>query len=161
VSRPYPNPRGAGEHPNPSGLTAVETETAVSNVMLRHPKTLPAHASIAEARAALTNDHVHMVLLTQGRMLVGTLVRTDLPPAATEGPARPWSTLAGRTVPPDAPTPAVQDHLIDRGIRRVAVVDAEGTLLGLMCLKRRRTGFCSDADVASRSRSPDETPRRS
>ena len=141
--------------------TAGETETAVSEVMLRHPKTLPTHASIAEARAALSNDHVHMVLLTEGTTLGGTLTRTDLPPAGSEGPALFWSTLTGRTVPPDAPTRVVQDLLIDRGLRRVAVVNADGSLLGLVCLKRRRTGFCSEADVASRSRSHDEVTAQS
>ena len=48
---------------------------------------------------------------------------------------------------------AVQELLIERGLRRLAVVDRDGTLLGLMCLKRTRTGFCSDEDVASRAQS--------
>ena len=133
--------------------TETDTVTTVSEVMLRHPTTLPIHASIADARAALSNDHVHVVLLTEGGRLGGTLTRTDLPPAGSEGPALSWSTLSGRTVSPETPTHVVQNLLIDRGLRRVAVVDAAGSLLGLVCLKRRRTGFCSEADVASRSRS--------
>jgi len=44
----------------------------------------------------------------------------------------------------------VQRLLIDHGIRRVAVVNADGSLLGLMCLKQRMRGFCSDGDVAAR-----------
>ncbi|MGX6603965.1 CBS domain-containing protein [Micromonosporaceae bacterium Da 78-11] len=138
-----------GEHP-------VENETPVREVMLRHPKTLPVSASITQARATLTNDHVHLLLLTEGTKLVGTLTRTDLPPPETLGPALAWSTLVDRTVPPDTPTISVHSLLISQGIRRVAVVDADGSLLGLMCLKQRRTGFCSDADVAARSRSRDE-----
>ena len=74
--------------------STAETKTTVREVMLRRPKTLPAHASITQARAALSNDHVHMVLLTEGRRLVGTLTRTDLPPTGTLAPAMPWSTLA-------------------------------------------------------------------
>lgn len=119
--------------------------------MLRHPKTLPAHTSITQARAALSDDHVHMVLLTEGRSLVGTLTRADLPSMGTLAPALSWSTLAGRIVSPDASTAVVHGLLVDRGIRRVAVVAADGSLLGLMCLNRRRTGFCSDADVEARS----------
>ncbi|MEO7980259.1 MAG: CBS domain-containing protein [Sporichthyaceae bacterium] len=134
----------------------AETGTTVREVSLRHPKTLPAHASLTQARAALSNDHVHMVLLTEGRRLVGTLTRTDLPPPGTLAPALPWSTLAGRTVSPDTPTTVVHGLLIDQGVRRAAVVAADGSLLGLMCLKQRRTGFCSDADVEARSRSCDE-----
>jgi CBS-domain-containing membrane protein len=132
------------------------SETPVREVMLRHPKTLSARASILDARAALSSDHVHLVLLTEGRRLVGTLTRTDLPPPETLGPALAWSTLVGRTVSPDTSTTVVHGLLIKQGIRRVAVVDADGSLLGLMCLKQRRTGFCSEADVAARSRSRDE-----
>jgi CBS domain-containing protein len=123
-------------------------------VMLRHPKTMSPRASVEEVRAALANDHVHMVLLTEGGSLVGTLVGTDLPPQAPAAvPALSWSRLLDRTVPPDAPADTVQALLVERGLRRMAVVDHEGTLLGLMCLKRSRTGFCSDDDVASRAES--------
>ncbi len=100
--------------------TTDETESTVVEVMLRDPKTLPVHASIADARPALGNDHVHMLLLTEGRTLVGTLTRNDLPPTGIAGPAVPWPTLVGRTVPPHAPAAAVQDLMVDRGIRRGA-----------------------------------------
>jgi CBS-domain-containing membrane protein len=132
--------------------------TPVSDVMLRHPKVLDAQATLDEARAALTDDHVHMVLLTEGSTLVGTLVRTDLPHPIQRsdqgsGPALPWSTLRDRTVPSATSADTVNKLLIERGLRRLAVIDHDGTLLGLMCLKRSRTGFCSDEDVASRAQS--------
>jgi CBS domain protein len=154
------NPRtplpDAGEHTADPHQIKGKTETPVREVMLRHPKTLPVRASIEQARAVLTNEHVHLVLLTERSRLAGTLTRADLPPPGTPGPALAWSTLVGRTVPPDTATAVVHGLLIDQGIRRVAVVDADGTLLGLMCLKQRRTGFCSDADVAARSQNRDE-----
>ena len=34
---------------------------------------------------------------------------------------------------------------------RLAVIDEECRLLGLLCLKRTRLGFCSDADVQARA----------
>ena len=126
------------------------TDARVGEVMLRHPKTLSADASIDEARQTLANEHVHMVLITEGAKLVGTLTQVDLPPPGAIGPALSWSTLEGRTVSPGASASDVQRLMIDHGVRRVAVVGPDGTLLGLMCLKRRRTGFCSDADVLSR-----------
>jgi CBS domain-containing protein len=125
--------------------------------MLRQPKTLHALASVKEARELLADEHVHMVLLTRGRLLVGTLVRDDLPLAMQERdptPALPWSTLRDRTVLPHERAETVQESLLERGLRRVAVVDVDGTLLGLMCLKRTGAGFCSDHDVRSRARSP-------
>ncbi|MDP3966681.1 MAG: hypothetical protein Q8Q02_00245 [Nocardioides sp.] len=35
--------------------------------------------------------------------------------------------------------------------RRLAVVDDDGLLVGLVCLKARGTGFCSNADVTTRA----------
>lgn len=141
-------------------LGCAEQASRTRDVMLRHPKTMSAQASIEETRAALANDHVHMVLLTDGSALVGTVVRADLPAAGTEaGPALPWSKLDGRTVLPDWLVDTVQQQLAERGLRRLAVVDNHGALLGLVCLKRRRAGFCSDLEVASRARDS-MTPRR-
>lgn len=90
----------------------------------------------------------------RGSTLVGIVVHVDLPQAAQgSGPVLPWSTRRNRTVSPAARAGAVQELLVERGLRRVAVVDHDGTLLGLMCLKRSWTGFCSDDDVASRAQS--------
>ena len=128
----------------------------VRDVMLRRPKTMPAQTSVDEARAALANDHVHMLLITEDHILLGTVVRSDLP-WTTEGcgPVLPWSMLPGRTVTPEANACAVQELLTQGGLRRVAVTDQNGALCGLMCLNRNMTGFCSDDDVASRARSHD------
>lgn len=134
--------------------STAETEPTVCDFMLRHPKTLSAHASITQARAALSNDHVHLVLLTEGDMLVGTLTRTDLPPTGTIGPALAWSTLVDRTASPDTLMSGVHVLLTDGGLRRLAVVGDDGALLGLICLKQGRTGFCSDAGVEARSSDP-------
>ena len=53
---------------------------------------------------------------------------------------------------PTAAVPAESAHarLEDAGARRLAVVDEHGDLLGLLCLKQRRAGFCSDDDVRAR-----------
>jgi hypothetical protein len=37
------------------------------------------------------------------------------------------------------------------GRRRAAVTSADGRLLGLLCLKVSRAGFCSDQDVRARA----------
>jgi CBS-domain-containing membrane protein len=137
-------------------VPTTELSRFVRDVMLRHPKTMSAQTSVDEARAALTNDHVHMLLITEDRILLGTVVRSDLP-WTTEGcgPVLPWSVLSGRTVTPEACACAVQELLTERGLRRVAVTDHNGALFGLMCLNRNLTGFCSEDDVASRARSHD------
>ena len=75
----------------------------VRDQMITLPKTLPVRVSVDEARSALADGHVHLLLLTEGRTLRGTLTRADLPTGAPEeGPALWWSTLSGLNDGPDA-----------------------------------------------------------
>ena len=128
----------------------VRAATA-ADAMVRHPKVHPATLTVGEARHVLTDDHVHMVLLTQHGHLVGTLLRDDVPAAAAdEDLALRWAQLRGRTVTSSTPVEVVRQRLVELGQRRAAVVGDDGQLLGLVCLKRKLSGFCSDADVAAR-----------
>ncbi|WP_164704598.1 CBS domain-containing protein [Blastococcus litoris] len=126
-----------------------------ADVMIRAPKVLPGDARVADVRHQFADDHVLMVLLGAEGRLLGTLVREDVPGAASPAaPALPLATLTGRTVGIAEPAVAVYRGLRERDQRRLAVVDSSGVLLGLVCLNRRRTGFCSDAGVAARSHGP-------
>ncbi len=124
----------------------------VGDVLVRQPKTLPVDTSVSQARAFFTDDHVHLLLLTESGRLLGTLVRTDLRDDLDGTDlALPHSRMSGRTVPADMPAGQALELLVTRGQRRRAVIDDNGTLLGLLCLKRHLTGFCSDTDVAARA----------
>jgi CBS domain-containing protein len=124
----------------------------VADLVVRLPKTLAPTTTVRQARAAFADDHVHMLLLTAAGRLLGTLVRDDLVAADDEDDlALVYATLAGRTVRPTESAEKIRLLLVVRGERRRAVVDRDGRLLGLLCLKRRRAGFCSDADIARRS----------
>jgi hypothetical protein len=52
---------------------------------------------------------------------------------------------------PDVDVEEVRLAMLAARHRRLAVVGAEGELLGLLCLKRSGSGFCSDEDVAARA----------
>jgi CBS domain-containing protein len=124
----------------------------VLDVVVRLPKTMGPRATVAEARAAFADDHVHMLLLTEGGQLRGTLIASDLPRSGVDdASASDYASLQGRTVPPDLSAEDARQLLLTAGQRRRAVVDSSGRLLGLLCVKRRMTGFCSDADVAARA----------
>lgn len=133
--------------------TAVGVGRTASDVMVTAPKTLPADASVAQVWATFSDDHVHMVLLVGDGVLHTTVRRGDLgadaPPGAS---ARSYGTLAGRTVAPHESAETVRLRLVGSGQRRLAVVGAGHELLGLVCLKRDGTGFCSDEGVAARAR---------
>lgn len=135
---------------NPPAHADVAT---VADVMVRAPRTLPVSTSVGQALDALADDHLHLLLLVEGAHLRGTLDRADLasPATGTADPALPLAALAGRTVRPGASAPAVMSAMRAAGLRRLAVTDADGRLLGLLCLKRHGQGFCSDEDVASRA----------
>jgi hypothetical protein len=93
------------------------------------------------------------LIVTAERQLLTTIERPDLPPHT--GPSTlvtELGTLAGRSVAPWDSLDVVTAILIRPGRRRLAVVDASGSLLGLLCLKRDLTGYCSDEGVHQRAR---------
>jgi CBS domain-containing protein len=124
----------------------------VADVMVRRPKTLPADATVRDAQYALTDGHVHMALLVDRDELRGTVLRDDLTePAPPDAAALTLARLEGRTVAPEVSAEAVRRRLVATGHRRLAVVTDTGRLLGLVCLKRDHTGFCSDDGVTNRA----------
>ena len=127
------------------------TGLTVEDVMVTAPKTMPPTATVADARALFADDHLHMALITRRGRLLGTLVRADLAELGDDAaPALSRSRLDGRSVTLHEAAEDVRVRLIRHGQRRLAVVDDTGRLAGLVCLKRKLTGFCSDADVAER-----------
>jgi|SRR5690242_2471390 CBS domain-containing protein len=128
--------------------------TAVRDRMLTRCTTHPAGATIGDARDFFADDHKHLMLLVRDGRLCGTVLRSDLPPEggpADDRPALDLAVLEGRTVAPDDDVDHVRATLLSHEMRRIAVVDDDGHLLGLLCLKKHLRGFCSDADVAGRA----------
>lgn len=136
------------------GRVRSTDEPTVAGSMLPRPKVLPADATVAQVRRFFDDHHVHMALLVDDHSparLVTTLVRDDLPTDDPTGPAASYGRLEGRTVPLSSALAQVHADLVATGRRRVAVVDGEGVLVGLLCLKHHRGGFCSPRDVAARA----------
>lgn len=125
----------------------------VRDAMMLRPKTIPAAATVGDLRAVFASDHVHMALLTDGDRLVSSVDRDDVAQElADHFPARLLGRLSGRVVSDDTPLCVAKGLLDATSRRRLAVVDGQDRLLGLLCLKRTRNGFCSDRDVESRAR---------
>ena len=72
---------------------------SADQVMVTSPETMPAGASVADVRTALADEHVHMVLLTDGDVLRGTIVRADLTPgrSPTDSALELSTLLVGRS----------------------------------------------------------------
>ncbi|HEX2903769.1 MAG TPA: CBS domain-containing protein [Jatrophihabitans sp.] len=146
-----PEPRS----PEPSAR--VRRLTA-ADLMLPAPTVHPGDTTVATVRDFLAGEHVHCALLVDRTgLLIAMVERADL--ARATDPHQPAAGLApiaaypDRSVPLDATAEQVWARFTpDR--RRVAVLDEHGRLAGLLCLKRRRTGFCTPADVAARAADP-------
>jgi CBS domain-containing protein len=125
----------------------------VADAMVTIPRTHGPDTPLAEIRALFEDDHVHMALIVDadGRLLT-TIERDDLHegiPGST--PARHVGTIARRVVTPHHSLRSAGAALRRDQRRRLAVIDGSGRLLGLLCLKRRGDGFCSDEGVRQRA----------
>lgn len=109
--------------------------------MLRNPKTLTAAASVAEVRELLANPKVQMVLLADGEAFKGAV--THVPDdASPRDRAVAYVDTAAETISPDATADKAFERATASPTRRVIVLDEDDNLLGLLCLKQDRTGFC-------------------
>lgn len=125
----------------------------VAEAMFTTPIRHPLSASVRELRDFFRDDHVHAALIVSAAgHLEAVVERDDLARGqAPDAVAAPLGRLAGRTVPAGASLAQVCQAMTATGRRRTAVTSADGRLLGLLCLKASRTGFCSDQDVRARA----------
>ena len=130
-----------------------EALRTVAEVMLTIPAIHPLSATVREIRDFFRDDHVHAALIVSpAGYLEAVLERDDIAGCrALDAAAAPLGRLAGRTVPPGASLAEVHRVMTAAGRRRAAVISADGRLLGLLCLKASRAGFCSDQDVRARA----------
>jgi CBS domain-containing protein len=125
----------------------------VSDVMLRSPKIHDVAVTVGELRSLFTDDHVHMALLVDDGRLVAAVERGDLEVSFGDGePAARAGRLDGRTVTGEVSALEALQRMRRESLRRLAVVDGGGALLGLLCRTSRGDGFCSDDGVESRRR---------
>lgn len=124
---------------------------SVADVMVHHPKLCDEDTTVGEVRLLFAGDHVHAVLITSGPRLLAVIERADLgPEASSSASAARLGRLTERVIAPTASADTALRQMIAAGRRRLAVVGPDGTLLGLLCLKRSGTGFCSDENVYQR-----------
>jgi CBS domain-containing protein len=129
-------------HAVPTVADAMLTIAAVSDTA----------TTVGDIFAMFDDDHVHAAVIVADGVLITVIERTDLESHSSDhGPAAHRGTLDGRVVAPDTPLEQARQRMLDAGRRRLAVIDADGTYRGLLCLKRTGTGFCSDQDVRARS----------
>ncbi len=134
---------------------AAATAATVAPAMIREPKLLDDRASIGDVRALLSDEHVHAALIVRAGRLLAVVERADMDPQLPDAaPALPLGRLTDRIVGADTSLAVAHRRMQVGGRRRLAVVDADGALIGLLCLKRSGIGFCSEDDVRARAADP-------
>ena len=130
-----------------------EFARTAADAMLTAPVRHSPSATVREIRDFFRDDHVHAALIVSpAGYLEAVVERDDVAGAKAPGAAAaPLGRLAGRTVAAGASLAEVRRVMAATGRRRVAVTSTDGRLLGLLCLKASRTGFCSDQDVRARA----------
>jgi CBS domain-containing protein len=119
--------------------------------MISSPKLCDEAATVAAVRRLFLDSHVHAAVVTRGRRLITVIERCDIASdladtASIAGLGR----LDGRVVAAAEPLDPVRRRMRRNNQRRLAVIDPDGQLIGLLCLKRTLKGFCSDHDVQGR-----------
>ena len=141
--------RRSGNAVAPEGISRHLT---VADAMLHAPKLSEPGSTVGDLRRLFLDDHVHAALVVADGRLVCVVYRVDLDPVLPDSqPAARVGDLGDRVVRGDDPLDVVKLQMISDGRRRLAVVDEAGRLMGLLCLKRSLSGFCSDDDVCSRA----------
>ncbi len=129
---------------NPSIGRDDAAARTVGEVMITRPKTLPALASVQEARELFTNPKVLTAVLVDGDKFAGLLDRDSLPewePGADS--VGVYARTEVPTITPDRPVSDAVALMEGEDALRLVVLDADGaTLRGLLCLDHERTGFC-------------------
>lgn len=145
------------------GLTLTGQRTSQSGTaaeaMLSIPWTHPPAVTVGELADFFRDDHVHAALIVDpAGHLAAVVERGDITECAPDALAAEFGRLDARTVLAGASLGEARLGMIAAKRRRAAVVSADGRLLGLLCLKASRAGFCSDQDVLDRSREPGQRP---
>jgi CBS domain-containing protein len=130
------------------GTSHVTLEEAaamtVGDVMISRPKTLPATATVADARRLFENPSVRTALVADGGRYAGELTRPDIEDLDDAEPISAVVSTPAGTAAKDDTVAAALERMEAAGTDRLAVVDPDGTLRGLVCLSRSHGQLCTD-----------------
>ena len=122
-------------------MTALRPSTqatgglTVADVMHHEYATLPATATVADARAWFTAGAGHrLALVTDGARYVGCLTARDIPRDADAGASIAAIAAIARTLAPGATAASGRDAALAADAGRVPVVDDGGRLVGVLAI---------------------------
>src|SRR3954453_19450055 len=131
---------------------------AVSDVMVRDPRTVRPDTPVDAVRETFANPSVKLLLVADGERFLGTLGPDDLPATGTIAQA---VQAGGQQLPPDAPVAEAMRIVEETGTSRIPVGDGEGRLEVLVSFNARRRAFCAQPPTSRAPRAGRSTSARS
>jgi CBS domain-containing protein len=116
----------------------------VGEVMISKPKTLPVTATVGDARRMFENPSVRTALVVDDGRYAGELTREDVDGQDDAAALAGLASNATGTAAQDDTVAAALERMDAAGTDRLAVVDPDGILRGLVCLSRSRGQLCTD-----------------
>lgn len=127
----------------------------IADAMIPAPKVCQTSTTAADLRHFFDDEHVHAALIVEGDVLITVVLRADLPAATPDTAAAPGlGRLLDRVISGGERLDDAKHQMLKLGLRRLAVTDDHGRLLGLLCLNRRYNGFCTQQDVQEHATNP-------
>lgn len=117
-------------------------ELTVRDIVHAKLSTVEATATVADVRAYFSaSASRRQAFVVDGGRYVGSLTLADI---EDEDPGRLAAEIAvpGTTIGPDEPATAGRDLALQTDARRVAVIDADGMLIGVVAVTGDLTSFC-------------------
>jgi CBS domain-containing protein len=116
----------------------------VGEIMISKPKTLPSTATVADARRLFENPGVRTALIVEDGRYAGELTREDVDGEDGGRAVAGLASSAAGTAAHDDTVAAALERMDAAGTDRLAVVDRDGALRGLVCLSRSHGHLCTD-----------------
>jgi CBS domain-containing protein len=123
-------------------LSELEGLTA-ADVVHRRLTAMPASATVAQLREYFGSSTSHrLAVLVDGDRYAGSLTATSIAGDAPRDALAAGFAEHEPTVRPDAPADDARDAALRQESHRIPVVDADGTLVGVVAITRDLSGFC-------------------
>src|SRR4051812_44800951 len=119
-------------------IPTADAGPLVRDVMLLGPNTVPPTTTVDEARSIFESPRQKALLVCGDGRYLGAVGRTALEGADAGTTLAELEDAAAPTLAPEEPTDRVFAIVEEHGLNRIPVVDADGSLLGLVCFNRSR-----------------------
>ena len=128
---------------SPAKGTELDTTTTTSECccdrrgsMISNPTLCDDAVTVGDLRRFFLDRHRHAAVIVREGVLIAVIERSDLHPYKPDDvSAAGLGSLEGRVTTPAEPLTPIHQGMLKAGQHRLAVIDRDGKLLGMLCLE--------------------------